>query len=178
MQGLEERRDQERLRRLASGDTAALAEIYDSHGERLFGHALWLLRRRDEAEDAVHEVFLKLWAMGADLLRIRRPATYLMRMVHHAALDAIASRSRRAELQTEPAYFEADGFDPERARLSAEAGRFLDRLPVDQREAVWLHLFEDLTFREVAKVTRVTTFTAASRYRLAIEKLRRLFEGT
>ena len=40
------------------GDRAALGEIYDRYGERLFDTAAAMLRDRDEAADAVQEVFL------------------------------------------------------------------------------------------------------------------------
>jgi DNA-directed RNA polymerase specialized sigma24 family protein len=47
-------------------------------------------------------------------------------------------------------------------------------LPHPQREAIWLHLFAGCTFAEVARVAGVPTFTAASRFRLGVARLRRL----
>ena len=55
--------------------------------------------------------------------------------------------------------------------------RLVFRLPVVQRIAVYLHCFAGLSFREVGKATGVPTFTAASRYRLAVRKLRRWTES-
>ena len=49
----------------------------------------------------------------------------------------------------------------------------LSQLPTAQREAVYLHHFAGLAFREIGRVTGVPTFTAASRYRLGIARLRR-----
>jgi len=47
-------------------------------------------------------------------------------------------------------------------------------LPVAQREVVVLHIWGGLTFEEVAQAIGVSPNTAASRYRYALEKLRRL----
>jgi DNA-directed RNA polymerase specialized sigma24 family protein len=49
----------------------------------------------------------------------------------------------------------------------------LARLPDEQRVVVALHLFEGFSFREIADVEHVPHFTIASRYRLALRRLRR-----
>ena len=41
------------------GDQAAIGEIYDRYADRLFGFAFSMLRDREEAADAVHDVILR-----------------------------------------------------------------------------------------------------------------------
>jgi RNA polymerase sigma-70 factor (ECF subfamily) len=55
--------------------------------------------------------------------------------------------------------------------------RALGRLPLEQREVIALKLSEDLSFREIGQVLRIPANTAASRYRLALGRLRALLEG-
>ena len=165
--------DRRRLRRLAEGDRSALAEIYDAHASRLYRHALWLLGSRQEAEDVVHDVMIKIAGMGGELLGIRNVRPYLLQMAHRGAVDLIASRGRWKDepLDLSPAQ---DGTaDAARAAEAAEACRLLARIDPAQREVVYLHLFEGLTFREIGRVIGASMFTAASRYRLAVERLRR-----
>jgi RNA polymerase sigma-70 factor (ECF subfamily) len=60
---------------------------------------------------------------------------------------------------------------------ASDAGRLsvlLRRLPVAQREAVWLRHFAELSFARIGEATGVPIFTAASRYRLGIRRLRML----
>ena len=64
--------------------------------------------------------------------------------------------------------------------LVVDAGRasaLLAQLPPAQREVIYLHHYAGHTFSSVGKIVGVPTFTAASRYRLGLEKLRRLMEG-
>jgi RNA polymerase sigma factor (sigma-70 family) len=168
--------DRRRLRRLAEGDASALEEVYDAHAKRIFGLALWITRRREEAEDVVQSVMVKLAEMGADLLSVRRLDSYLLQMARHEALDAARRRGARAEEPIEEALLVTGPGDPEGAPDVVDAGRMLARLDGAQREVVYLHLYEGMTFREVGRITGVSTFTAASRYRLAIERLRREME--
>jgi RNA polymerase sigma factor (sigma-70 family) len=53
-----------------------------------------------------------------------------------------------------------------------DLSRALDELPPLQREVIVLHLVEGFSFVEVGRLTGVSLFTAAGRYRLAIARLR------
>jgi RNA polymerase sigma-70 factor (ECF subfamily) len=169
------------LARVAGGDREALAELYDCHAAALFGHAVALARSRADAEDLVQGAFVKLAGLGAPLLGIRSPGAYLHAMVRTAFLDSERHRAvaaeepldvldrRGADVESSP-----DVGDHQKAsdRLALEAA--LARLPAAQRETVVLHAVEGLTFREVARVIGVSTWTAASRYRVALGRLRQI----
>lgn len=57
-----------------------------------------------------------------------------------------------------------------------DMARALDGLPALQREVIVLHLVEGFSFLEIGRMTGVSIFTAAGRYRLAISRLRRARE--
>jgi len=67
--------------------------------------------------------------------------------------------------------------DDARAIDAARASKLVAQLPPAQRDVVYLRHFADCTFAAIGDITGVPTFTAASRYRLGIERLRRLMEG-
>ncbi len=161
------------MRRLAAGDLGALAELYDQHGRGLYGHALWITRNREDAEDVVQGALVRLAGMGEELVRIRRPRAFLYRMVHHSAVDVLRRREGRGETPLDGALLVADPGSLEMKVEAREIERMVAALVPEQREALFLHIYAGLTFRELGKVTGVSTFTAASRYRLALDKLRR-----
>ena len=168
-------RDRNCLRRLAAGDVDALTTIWECHGDRAFRHALWVTGRRADAEDVVQSVFVRLAGLGAGLLGVRDLVAYLGTMVHHEAVALSRRRSARAG-HAEPdalallAIVPDGEADVDRRRLAAQVAA----LPAAQREVVLLHLWEGMTFREIGRATGVSTFTAASRYRLATSRLRRV----
>lgn len=49
------------MQRIASGEESAVAELYDRFGSLVFRLAYQSMPTRDEAEDAVQEVFVRLW---------------------------------------------------------------------------------------------------------------------
>lgn len=161
---------------LAGGNAKALEEIYDAAARPVFGLALWRTGSAEDARDVVQELFMRLAEQGARLRRVRDPRAWLFTVAHRIAVDA--TRGRQVTEPLEPCLFleEAPG-DAERTVDAGRASSLLARLPAAQREAVYLRHFAELTFAEIGRVTGVPTFTAASRCRLGIAKLRELMEG-
>ena len=167
----------ELLADLADGRIAALEALYDALADDVHGLALWRTGSAADAADVVQEVFVTLAQAGEALRRVRDPRGWIRTMAHRAAVDVHRKRSRRGEEPLEAAPFlEAPEAAPER-RLDAErVSALLHELPPAQREALYLHVHAGCTFAEVGRATGVPTFTAASRCRLALKKLRVLME--
>jgi RNA polymerase sigma-70 factor (ECF subfamily) len=164
--------DRTLLEELASGRREALAELYDRHSASLFRHAIVLTGRRAEAEDLVQVVFVKLATTGAQLLGVRTPVGYLHRMLKTTWLD-----SRRRTTTGERALEQGTtaSFSVPSASIddSIDIAHALDALPPLQREVIVLHVVEGFSFVEVGRLTGVSLFTVAARYRLAVVRLRR-----
>jgi RNA polymerase sigma-70 factor (ECF subfamily) len=152
-----------------------LDRIYREHRGALFTCALAIARCPERAEDAVQEAFCRLFRLDA---RPRRLKAYVFRAVRNAAID----QARRAP---PPAAEGGDFvFDPapgpaeaaEAAEFRRRAAECLLGLDEDEREAIVLHLFAGLTFREVADVREAPLGTVTSWYRRGIEKLRQRLE--
>ncbi len=160
------------LERLAAGDRAAVAELYDRFAAELYGLALWLCGSRPDAADVVQEVFLKLMRRRRRLGAVRNARAYLLRMTRTTAIDLHRRRRGRHE-PLEERLLAPVVTDPA-ARVEAQRlSRWLAKLPPRQRTAVYLRYYSDLSYAEIGRVTGVPTFTAASRCRLALRRLRR-----
>jgi len=154
------------------GDTDALEVVWDAVAADLFGLALWRTGSREDASDVVQEVFVRLAAAGPKLGGARDPRAYVLAMAHSAAVDLV--RRRKTTVEADDAVLEPVVPDPGTAADAARASWLVARLPAAQREAVYLRHFAGLSFGEIGSVTGVPTFTAASRYRLGIGRLRAL----
>lgn len=162
------------LGRLAAGEESAFAELYDRYGAGLLAAAMRMLARRQDAEDAVQEVFAALVRSRRRLILVEDLAAYLFVSLRRSAGRVAERRPRMAELDVTAAG------DPESAVNSrAEAveaherlHRAIRRLPAEQREVIALRLNGELTFEQIGRVLGISPNTAASRYRYAIRKLR------
>jgi len=163
---------------LTAGDPDALETLYDAAADRIYGLALWRTGSAEDASDVVQEVFLRIVEARSRLGRVKEPFPWLLGLAHHVAIDVARRSKRRTTVPLDGVPFlvaaEHDLASPiDAARVS----RLLDRLPAAQRDAIYLKHFEECTFARIGRITGVPAFTAASRYRLGIGKLRRLLEG-
>lgn len=144
-----------------------MGRLYDEHGASLFRYALMLLSDHAAAEDVIQEVFASILRQSTPL---DAPTHYLRRAVRNKCYSTLRRRVTRPTLAQpllEPAVPEAVNAH-ERVALE----HALMTLPAEQRELVHLHVFEGMTFQEVAEATGESINTVASRYRYALEKLR------
>ena len=158
-----------------------IAALYATHGARLYRYAVLLLADCTAAEDAVQDVFVQLARTFKDrsmsdisfayLATTLRNTCYSMLRRRRGALIGLATLVGRVGL-IEPA--SADASEEERLLID-EA---LRQLPAEQREVVYLKVFEGLTFQEIADRCGISINTAGSRYRYALEALRRALAPT
>jgi RNA polymerase sigma-70 factor (ECF subfamily) len=161
---------------LTEGRDEAYAALYDRYGRSLFRVAWTLLRSRQDAEDAVQEVFLGLVRSRAALGRIENLRAYLFSTLRHAVTRLADRKKNVPRLLPEGLRGEEDTQGPLDPEMSDWLERALTTLPREQREVLTLKIDGELTFEEVAAVLGLSPNTAASRYRYALEKLRGHFK--
>lgn len=160
------------MKRAHDGDTE-IELLYRRYSAPLLLFASAVAGERSRAQDAVHHVFLKLLEEEGGLRHIRDVKAYLFACVRNAALNHIKGQKREAALEEETAWFEPPNRD-----YGAEQNvrRALLALPGDQRQAIVLHVWGELTFAQMGEVLGISANTAASRYRYALAKLREAME--
>jgi RNA polymerase sigma-70 factor (ECF subfamily) len=169
--------DETLIERMASGDSQAVALLYDRFGRRAYSLALRIVRDRRWAEDVVQEAFVSIWRMAPSYDARRGAAgTWVLAIVHHRAIDfyrQIRSRPPVVEaLGTEPDHA-PDVFEEAASLMERDYVRcVIDRLPADQRAAILHAYFDGLTHQEIAERTGLPLGTVKGRIRLGMEKLR------
>jgi RNA polymerase sigma-70 factor (ECF subfamily) len=157
---------------LVAGEERAFAALYDRHAAGLFRAAVRVLGSREEAEDAVQDVFVALVRAGDRLRAVRNLRAYLFASVRRAAMRRLRGCRATATLPDDaPAASSAVG--DEDAEASARLAGAVAALPPEQRGIIALHVDGGLTFAECGEAMGVSPNTAASRYRYALEALRR-----
>ena len=136
----------------------------------LYGRALGL--SHGEAEDVLQETFIALMQMPEFP---REPEHYCLRSFRNRALNHKRSLWRRLtrELESTRWFEKSPGENPaERAAMNC-----LAQLPSEQREAVVLKIWNQLTFEEIGGLLEISPNTAAGRYRYGLQKIKAQLEG-
>jgi RNA polymerase sigma-70 factor (ECF subfamily) len=149
-----------------------LEKFYEAKaaGLILYGRALGL--SHGEAEDVLQETFLAL--MQRRQLP-SQPENYCLRSFRNRVLNYKRSLWRRLtrELEAQRWFDKSPGESPaERAAM-----RCLAELSVEQREAIVLKIWNQLTFEEIGRLLDISPNTAAGRYRYGLQKMKFKLEG-
>jgi RNA polymerase sigma-70 factor, ECF subfamily len=167
-------RDADLMLGLTLGDERAFAAMYDRFAVRMFRTALRLLGSREDAEDAVQDVFVATVRSRDRFSEVRDITAYLFAALHRAAGRCAVKRKRSQQTRTsmpdEPVVR-----DTRTAMDSAEwdcVQQAIHALPDAQREVVILRVEGELTFAQIAHVLGVSVSTAASRYQYALKKMK------
>jgi len=161
--------------RCQDGDTEAFRTLVEQYSRVLFGTAYLMTRDRGIAEDAVQAALEQMWKKLPSLRRNGSLKAWLVRIV----INEVNQQRRRKRLPTmpleqapeipdDPPEIETLLFHDEEHRRLRQA---LEALPVEQREAVVLRYFSDLTVPEVAEVMGEREGTIKSRLSRALDRL-------
>jgi RNA polymerase sigma-70 factor (ECF subfamily) len=160
---------------------AQFEQLLQPHLSQLYRLAYRFTGQRDDAEDLVQDLLLKLYPRMAEIESLDNPAPWLARVLYHQYIDRIR-RQQRSPLQLmgeeEIAYeiHPDDGAQPSQEMENEIRGRMLQQalneLNEDQRMAVMLHDVEGYSLQEIENILGVTQGTLKSRLSRARGKLR------
>lgn len=171
------------LARVGRGDREAFETLYERFEVLVYSTAVHVLGDAAAAEDVTQEVFLRLW---------RRPDRYdadrgrfiswLLSITRNRAIDELRGRGRRRRFETDPPEaaensidHSAEG-DPSHLALLQEdrivVRKALLGLPAEQRTAIEMAYFGEMTQVEIAEALSQPLGTIKTRIRLGMQKMR------
>lgn len=162
----------------------ALAEIYRRHAGAAFALARRVLASREDAEEVVQEVFVRLWNQPERFDPARGSLrSFLLAQIHSRAIDALRSdAARRAREDRSSRLTATRDYDVELEAADMIVGEnvraALHVLTDDERKVIELAYFGGHTYSEVATMLQTPAGTVKGRMRSALTKLRRELVAT
>jgi RNA polymerase sigma-70 factor (ECF subfamily) len=194
----QERIDWELMQRVAADDEAAIETLYARFGALVFQSARQVLRTRAETEDAVQEVFVRLW-QTADRFDPQRAklVTWVMLITRRHLIDRLRRQTARPEragldesriddtrMGSPAGSYGGVGRRDDRLGVSEEASesrdrlrRQLQRLPELQRTVIERAYLQGFSLREIAVQLDAPLGTIKSALSRGLAKLRELEGG-
>jgi RNA polymerase sigma-70 factor (ECF subfamily) len=149
-------------------EPSGVRALYREYGRLVYAVAFRVLGRRDLAEDAVQETFVRAWRAADDFDVEREPAAWLATISRRVAIDIHRREARRATSDLDGVA--AD--DPAVVSLPPDLGsvetvwhvrRAIDQLTPDEATIVRLHHLDGLTHTQIAAHLGVAIGTVKSR---------------
>ena len=166
---------QELLGRVGEGDTAAFIQLYEETRAAVYGFIFSILKNRQDAEDALQEVFLTIDANAGNYRPSGSPMGWIMAIAKNTSLMLLRGRRQAVSLEEAPEPAAAAGPFPTEDRLVLEKAMLI--LDETERQVVMLHAVAEMKHREIAQLLGLSLSGTLSKYRRALHKLRNQLEG-
>jgi len=143
------------LMRIAEGDRAAFDELFDSTSPKLFAVLIRLLGRT-EAEDALQDMFVKIWRNASSFRGDTGSGLgWMLTLTRHHGIDRLRARGQETEDVTERRDLTAAGPSPEEAALASGTRAGIDfclgELHPDRADAVRRAYLDGESYAELAR---------------------------
>lgn len=192
--------NEELLRRCNCNDESALRELLHRHERPVYSLLYRMLGSHEDAEEALADVFVKVWKSAGSFRGASKFTTWLYRIAGNTARDALRYRKARPEttidneIIVETDIIGISVVDPEKELMASDERTRIDqaiqRLSDEDRLIVTLYHIHENTLDEIAEITRqnranlkVKLFRARQRLRKHLGDLDReindeMFAGT
>lgn len=176
--------DQELWKRLRQGDSDALSGLFRRYYPLLYDYGVKLSQHEDLTRDAIQDVFAYVWEKHASLSRVRSVRAYLLVSLRRWLLNAMAKhrdhkRKAREFSQQQPETvfsFEDLVVLEEKSREDRQALLMaLDQIPTRLREALYLKMYDSLSYREIAQIMSISPQVARNYVCEAFQRIRETF---
>ncbi|MCH3909992.1 MAG: RNA polymerase sigma factor [Bacilli bacterium] len=147
----------------------AFNSIYEEYSYLVFYVAFEILRNNDDSKDVTNETFMKMYESRHSIKNDKSLKYYLVSISKNLALNKKKVSSRYVDYDDE-----ISGAGEEKSDdFSSYVTKFKGYLDEEEISLVVYHLLYDYRFREIASMKGVTTSSVSSKYKRALDKIKK-----
>lgn len=172
---------EELISRVALGERAAFRSLYAATAPKLLGVCLRILKDRSEAEDALQEVYVKIWRSAAQYAASRHnPMAWLVVIARNHSIDRLRARKPGSVEFAQTAEIADDRPNPERMAISSTEGdrieECMEKLEPAHAEAIRGAYVDGYSYAELAARHDVPLNTMRTWLRRSLVKLKKCLD--
>lgn len=161
---------------LSKDRNAALSEAYDKYADKLYRIALSQLQNREDADDAVQDVFIKYFSIPIGFSDDEHEQAWLIRVTVNRCHDIL----RRKKIRTHITLDDISELIPDEsssdANIALDVMKSLEMIPEKLRVVIVLHDLEGFKINEIANSLGISQSGVKMRLLRGREKLKSILE--
>ncbi len=159
----------EAINQVRGGDREAFAIIIRAFERQIYTYCYYILKSREEAEDAVQDIFVKVYRELERYRKLESFSAWLYKVAYHYCLDQIRKRKRRSRLlslykeQHPKAYYDPSDEGPVQLLMGS--------LSAEESNLLILKVVEQYSFEEMGKIMGCNPATLRKKFERLRKKL-------
>ena len=187
MSTLESMTDEELALSYINGNNRAFDELLSRSQDKIFSYIIYIVKDENLANDLFQETFLKAITkmQSGRYTDSGKFFWWLTRVAHNVIIDHYRAQKSRhiveptkdndlSNLNSNSVLDGCRESEMANAQVLRDVKKLMEALPEQQREVVFMRYFQELSFKEIAKITGVSINTSLGRMRYALINLRKL----
>lgn len=187
MKKLHELADEELVSLYSKGNNNAFDTLLKRYESKVFSYLLYSVKNQEIAEDLFQDVFIKMIVRlkNGQYTENGKFSSWMMRIVHNHLIDyyrtSVTDKVLSNDATETDLYSKADIVLKENCEQEMinrqtleEVRSLIALLPESQRKVLFMRIYEEMSFKEIAQKTNCSINTALGRMRYAILNLRHM----
>ncbi len=177
--------DQQLVRLYIEGNTESLSTLVTRYKDKIYTSIYLLVKDKYLAEDLFQDVFIRIidTLNGGRYTDEGKFLPWALRIAHNMCVDHFRKVKRSPSIKTsddrdifEVLNFFEPGADHKMMQTQSHerVRKMIDMLPQDQREVIIMRHYADLSFKEIAELTKCSINTALGRMRYGLINMRKM----
>ncbi len=182
----EKKSDKELIDSYINGDLSSFELLISRYQSQVYSHILTLVKDRQLADDIFQDTFVKIiHTLKSGSYRDEgKFMQFAMRIAHNLVIDYFRKSKRIPIVESSSEdynYLDNAPISDQsieqsliKDQLFTDLRRMITHLPAEQREVLYMRIYSDMSFKDIADVTNVSINTALGRMRYALINLRKM----
>lgn len=179
--------DSELVSKYIQGEEYALEILIERHNQRIYSFIFSKVYDREIADDIFQDTFIKVinTLKKGKYNEEGKFLPWVMRIAHNLVIDHFRRNKRMPKFEGNEDFnifsVISDGtLNIEnqiiKDQVEFDVRKLMDELPEDQRDVLYMRIYRDMSFKEIAETTGVSINTALGRMRYALINMRKVIE--
>lgn len=158
------------MKEIQAGSKDALGDLYDQTKDDIFRYIYSIVHNKDYASDLVQDTFIQIYRNANYYKNNGHLLAWMITVARNITYMSLRKTNREVVVDYEIEYTDNSLNTVHKDMVFEEMIQVLNE---DEREIIVLHIVEDLTFIEIAKVLDMKLPTVLSKYHRSLKKLKK-----
>ena len=161
------------FKEMKKGNNQNMEDLYDKYKSLVFGVAFSILKNKEDSEDIVQTVFLKIFRLEKEKLPTKNAATWLYSVTKNETLNFLKNKKEKLNID-ELYYITSENKELNEIIEIDTYNKMIEKLPLKEQEIISLKILSKLSFKEISMILDIPIGTVQWRYYKGLHTLKLL----